>query len=237
MTEKTQDSNLIYVTARVSFPWIVEPQSKVNDKGVTVSSYNCDLIVAPNDPGFARFMQVYAALAAEKWKENANAAMQRIQMDRKTRCYGVGEEKVNTKTFAVHTGYAGNAYISARSSRQPQIIRADGTQVDPTNILEIRAVGSKIYGGCYVNAVIKPWLQQNDQGIGVRCDFVAIQFKADGDSFGAGAADTTGMFGAVTSAPAMVAAPAAPMPGMPFPAAPGGMPAQPFVMPGFLGPQ
>ena len=187
--------HLIYVTARVSFPWIVDPQSKVNEKGETIASYNCDLIFPPNDPGFNKFMQAYALLANEKWKENAQAAMQRTQQDRKTRCYGQGEEKASQKTFQVYPGYAGNLYITARSPRQPQIIDIDGKPVDPSNTMQLRAVASKIYGGCYCHAVIKPWVQQNTSGIGIRCDLVAIQFAADGEAFGAAQANVvpTGM--------------------------------------------
>ena len=231
-----QPQNLIYITARISFPWLVEPQSRVNEKGVTTQSYNADLIVAPNDPSFAKFMQEYAKMAGEKWKENAQAAMTRIQSDRKTRCYGAGEEKVDSKTFQVRPGYAGNLFITARSSRQPQIIKPDGTPVDPTNTLELRAFGAKIYGGCWVNAVIKPWIQQNDTGIGCRCDLVAVQFARDDEAFGAGAVDTTGMFGQVqgVAAPAM---PGMPGPGLPFAAAPA-MPQVPFPtapgMPSFM---
>jgi hypothetical protein len=236
MTQAAQQpqQNLIYVTARLSFPNIVDPQTKVNDKGETQTSYNCDLIFPQNDPGFAKFMQTYAAMAQDKWKENAQAAMQRIQSDRKTRCYGDGSEKASQKTFQIHPGYAGNVFISARSSRQPQIIDIDGKPVDPTNTMQLRAVASKLYGGCYVNAVIKPWLQQNTAGIGVRCDLVAIQFNRDGEAFGAGAADVTGFFGAVQGA-----APAAPafmqpqMPAAPFPGA--AAPQPPLGMPSFLG--
>ena len=202
-----QTQNLIYVTARVSFPNIIDPQSKLNDKGEAQVSYNADLIFPKDDAGFAKFMQAYALLAQDKWKENAQAAMQRIQSDRKTRCYGDGSEKVSAKTFQIHPGYAGNLFISARSPRQPQIIDIDGKPVDPTNTMHLRAVAAKIYGGCYVNAVIKPWLQQNTAGIGCRCDLIAIQFKADGEAFGAGAADVTGMFGAVQGAPAAPAMP------------------------------
>ena len=227
--------NLIYLTGRVSFPNIVDPQVKTNDKGEAISSYNCDIIMAPNDPGFQKFMQLYATMAQEKWKENAQAAMQRIQMDRKTRCYGSGEEKVSAKTFQIHAGYAGNVFISARNQRQPQIIDVDGKQVDPANTMHLRAVAARIEGGVIVNVVCKPWLQQNAQGIGVRCDLVAIQFaKDDGTRFGAGAPDVTGLFGAVEGAQAAAApafAPAAMMPAAPFP---GMAPAAPLGVPNFL---
>lgn len=216
--------NLVYLTGRISFPWIVEPQVKKNDKGVDVASYNCDVIMTPNDPAFAKFIALVQQMAVEKWKENAGVALQKINSDRKTRCYGQGEEKTSTKTFQVHAGYAGHVYIGARSDRQPQIIGSDGRQIDPTNTLQVRAVASKIYGGCFANVVVKPWLQQNDKGIGIRCDLVAIQFAKDGEPLGAGAADTTGMFGAVAAGPA-VGTPAVAMPGF-MGAAPGapGMP-------------
>lgn len=221
MTQQAQNNNLIFLTGRCSFPNLVDPQVKTNDKGEQIASYNCDIILPPNDPGFQKFMQVYAALANEKWKENAQAAMQRIQMDRKTRCYGSGEEKVSSKTFQIHPGYAGMVFISARNGKQPQIINADGTQVDPTNTMQLRAVASKIYGGCWANIVVKPWLQQNAQGIGVRCDLVAVQFARDDAPFGSPPVDTTGMFGAVASAPQQFAPqiPPVAMPQMPFPAA------------------
>lgn len=220
------NQHLVFISnARCSFPWIVDPQVKKNDKGVDVATYNCDLLLPSNDPAWLKFMQECMTVVTEKWKENAQAAMQRIQSDRKTRCYFNGEERVNSKTFAVLDGYAGMVGITARSHRQPQIIRADGTQVDPTNTMELRAVASKIYGGCYVNAVVKPWAQQNDTGIGMRCDLIAIQFAKDGEAFGAGPVDTTGMFGAVADAAPAAANPFAP-PASAMPAAPfgGGLP-------------
>ena len=155
-TATPAQSNLVYVTGRISFPWIADPQQNKNDKGETTLSYNTDVILAPNDPNFQKFMQACMAVAQDKWKENAAAAMQRINSDRKTRCYGQGEEKTSQKTFQVHPGYAGNVYISSRSTRQPQIIDVDGTQIDPTNTMKLRAVASRLYGGCYANLVLKP---------------------------------------------------------------------------------
>jgi len=217
MTQAAQ--NLVYVTGRVSFPNLVDPQVKTNEKGETQASYNCDIIFPQGDPGFTKFMQLATQIANEKWKENAAAALQRIQGDRKTRCFGNGDEKVSNKTFQVHAGYAGNVFISGRNAKQPQIIDVDGKPVDPTNTMRLRAVASKIYPGCYINAVLKPWLQQNAQGIGIRCDLVAVQFARDGEPLGAGQVDVTGLFGAVqapaSDAPAAPTMPAAPFPGVP----------------------
>ncbi len=217
-------SNPIYISgARASFPWIASPQEQINDKGEKTYSYSCDLIIAPDDTGYRDFMAAYSALAADKWKENAQNAMNQIHTDKRTRCYGNGSEKVSQKTFTVHPGYAGNVYLTSRNSRQPQIFGADGKVIDPNNTMQLRAEAAKIYGGCYVNAVVKPWIQQNTKGIGIRCELMGIQFVKDGDPFGAGAAaDLTSMFGAVAGAPVAAA------PGVQMPAAP-------FQMPSFLG--
>jgi hypothetical protein len=87
----------------------------------------------------------------------------------------------------------------------------------------------KMYGGCRVNAAVKPWLQDNKHGRGIRCDLIAVQFAGDDVAFGEGSVDASNLFGAVATAPAGMfgAAPQGTpaMPAAPFPA---GLP--PFMM-------
>ena len=212
-------SDIIYFSnVRLSVPHIAEPQKQVNEvTGATRISYNCEFIMPQDHAGFIQFMQRYGAMALDKWKEHANTVMSMINGDRKTRCYGRGEEKVNKKTFTPYDGYAGNVFITAGRDTPPQVIQADGQPVDPANTMAYQALTRAMYGGCRVNAAVKPWLQDNKHGRGVRCDLVAIQFAGDDKAFGEGAADASSMFGAV-------AAPAAP-------AAPAAMPLPPFMMP------
>lgn len=215
-------SEIIFLSdVRLSFPHIVEPQVSKNEKtGVTRTAYNADFIMPKDHPGLAQFMQRYAAIAQERWKENANTVMQMIHNDRKSRCYGAGEEKINSKTFQVYSGYAGMMYISASSERRPQIIDADGKPVDPNNTMAYRELTSKMYAGCRVNAAVKPWPQmanrEKNYGNGVRSDFVAIQFLRDDEPFGEGAPDVAPLFGAVGSTSGNAAAPVPPMGLPPF---------------------
>lgn len=213
----SQTNEIIFLSdVRLSFPHLVEPQTNKNQQtGKERIAYNGDFIMPKDHPGLAQFMQRYAAMAQEKWKENAQAAMQRIHADRKTRCYGSGEEKVNAKTFQVYSGYVGMHYLSASSANRPQIIQADGKPIDGANTMLYREMTSKMYAGCRVNAAIKPWLQQNDHGIGVRADLIAVQFFRDDEPFGEGAPDVTPLFGAVAS-PGNTAAPT-PATGLPLP--------------------
>ncbi len=216
-------SDIIYLSnVRLSFPNLAEPQrtpSQTNPNEIRIS-YNCDLLMAPDHPGFTQFMQQYGALAQDKWKEHAGTAMQMAASDRKLRCYGSGNEKANSKTFKVYDGYEGNVYITAGSKNPPQLIQADGKPIDPGNTMAYQALARKLYGGCRVNAAVKPWLQiansQKKTGNGVRCDLIAVQFAGDDQPFGAGAADVSGLFGQVTQQAA--------------PQAPVAMPVPPFMM-------
>ena len=209
-------SDIVFLSnVRLSFPHIAEPQKQVNDvTGATRISYNCEFLMPQDHAGFQQFMQRYAVLALDKWKEHANTIMGMIQNDRKTRCFGRGDEKVNRKNLQPYDGYAGNMFITAGRDTAPQMIQADGTPVDPANTMAYQALARKMYGGCRVNAAVKPWTQDNKHGRGIRCDLIAIQFAGDDKPFGEGSVDASGMFGAVAGAPAAPAA--APNPfGMP----------------------
>ena len=88
-------SDIIFLSnVRLSFPHLAEPQKQVNEAtGATRISYNCEFIMPHDHPGFQQFMKRYGEIALDKWKEHAQAVMNMIQNDRKTRCYGKGEEK------------------------------------------------------------------------------------------------------------------------------------------------
>ena len=211
-------SDVIFLSGvRLSFPHLAEPQRQINElTGKERISYNCEFIMPEGHEGVRQFMDKYAAMALEKWKEHANTVMQMIKGDRKTRCFGRGEEKVNKKTFQPYDGYAGNVFITAGRDSQPQVIQADGQAIDPTNSMAYQQLARKMYGGCRVNAAVKPWLQDNKHGRGIRCDLIAVQFAADDKPFGEGAVDASNLFGAVAGAPAGMFSPTAAMPAAPF---------------------
>jgi hypothetical protein len=213
-------SDIVYISnARLSFPHLVEPQRMMTEGGKERISYNCELILQPNDPGFAAFMAKVQELALQKWKEVTPQVLQIINADRKLRCYGNGNEKVNKKTFTPYDGYANMVYITAGRDQPPQVIQADGKPLDPSNTGAYQQITRGMYGGSFCHAAVKPWMQENKYGRGIRCDLVAIQFARDGEPFGEGAVDASGMFGAVTqplAANGTVAAPSMP----------------PFLMPG-----
>jgi hypothetical protein len=126
-------SEIIYLSnVRLSFPHLAEPQRQVNEAtGKERISYNCEFIMPQDHDGFIQFMQRYGAMALEKWKEHAQTVMGMIQNDRKLRCFGRGEEKINKKTFQPYDGYAGHVFITSGRDSPPQMIQADGSTCRP----------------------------------------------------------------------------------------------------------
>lgn len=216
-------SEILFLSnVRLSFPHLAEPQERVNEKtGAKSVSYNCEFIMPQDHPGFQQFMARYGELALDKAKEHSQAVMNMIQQDRKARCFGRGEEKVNKKTFQPYDGYPGMVYITAGRDQRPQMIQADGSPVDVNNTMAYQQLARAMYGGCRVNAAIKPWWQnpnpQKQYGHGIRCDLIAVQFAGDDTPFGEGAVDVSGLFGAVAGAPAGFGAAPAPAAAMPMP--------------------
>ena len=77
-----------------------------------------------------------------------------------------------------YDGYEGNWSLKAASIKRPTIINRDKSP-----IVEDDEV---IYAGCYVNAVIDFWIQNNKFGKRVNANLYGVQFVGDGDPLGMG---------------------------------------------------
>lgn len=215
--------SIILTNVIASFPRIVEP---VVNKSFPASppKFSMNLILPKDHPALAEFMAEVQKMAVDKWKEHAGTVLQMANGNKKLRCYGAGEEVMNSTTFEVYKGYPGMAYISASSDKDhpPQIIKRDPNGVARVADMDRQELARKIYGGCRVNVAISPWLQDNAGGRAVRCNLIAIEFAGDGEPLGDGANTDGAALFANVPAPAVAPAAATPTPaGMP---AFGGMP-------------
>ena len=76
-----------------------------------------------------------------------------------------------------YDGYAGHMVIACHAKARPTVI--------DRNRNPITADDNKVYGGCYVNAIISIWAQKGEN-TGIRASFSGIQFVKDGEPFGGG---------------------------------------------------
>ena len=75
-----------------------------------------------------------------------------------------------------YDGYAGCMSIKAANNKRPMVIDRDKSPLTEDD--------NKIYAGCYVNAVIELWFQNNGFGKRVNANLLGVQFLKDGEPFG-----------------------------------------------------
>lgn len=74
-----------------------------------------------------------------------------------------------------HEGHADHWYVNASEKERPTII-----DVDRSPLVE---EDGRPYGGCFVNAIVSFWAQDNKHGTKVNCNLKAVQFWKHGESF------------------------------------------------------
>jgi hypothetical protein len=96
-------------------------------------------------------------------------------------CLRDGSEKADTD------GYGDDVlFIGTRSEKRPQVINRDMSPLVEED--------GKPYAGCYVNAVIQLWGQDNQYGKRINAKLRAVQFAKDGKTFGEGEIDVNKAF-------------------------------------------
>lgn len=157
---------------RLSFPALFEPKSVMGSE----AKYSANFLM-------------------EKGSENAKLCAQAVQeiLRLKNKGKAIPDDKIafgeaNRKDY---DGYDDdNMYVAAKSTKRVQVVDKDLTPLTEDS--------GRPYAGCYVNATVRFWWQDNKWGKRVNCALRAVQFWADGDSFGEKAADVESEFADVT---------------------------------------
>ena len=70
---------------------------------------------------------------------------------------------------------ANSFVISASESKAPDVINRDKSRINEDDDI--------VYAGCYVNVLIRPWVQNNKFGKRINANLLAVQFVKDGERF------------------------------------------------------
>ena len=84
-------------------------------------------------------------------------------------CLRTGEDKGRDE-------YNGYDVLTASNKDKPAVISNDGRSIVTDS------QQSSIYSGCYVNAKVRLWAQNNKFGKRINCELIAIQFAGEGES-------------------------------------------------------
>lgn len=166
--------NVTLNNVRLSFPALWEPRKgpDANSKPAYQAAFILDK--KSNAADIASVKAAIATVVKEAFKGKQPPKIALREGTEKPDTDGYGEEVM---------------FINARSDRRPQVV---GRRMEPIN-----AEDNKVYAGCYVNATIRLWPQDNQYGKRINAQLRAIQFVKDGEEFGDGAVDVNKEFKAL----------------------------------------
>lgn len=164
---------------RLTFPQIFEAK-RVNEQ--SEPRYSAAFLFSRKHPSVAEIQKAILDSAKEKWKDKAADTLKYLQAaDRLAVHDGDGKSD--------YDGYAGNLFINASNKLRPLVI--DGNRAPLT------ASDGKPYSGCYVNAIVDFWAQDNQFGKRVNASLLGIQFLRDGERLAGGSAAAADDFEAI----------------------------------------
>ena len=159
------------LNVRIAFANIFEPK-QVGDEGE--ARFSAAFVIEPGSENAKKLKAAVEAVGKEKWKDKATAILGELRKKERV-CY---KEEPLAKDGVVYDGFEGMHAVNASNKVRPTVIDRDKSVL-------VQADG-RPYAGCYVNAIIDVWAQDNKYGKRVNASLAGVQFYADGDAFGGG---------------------------------------------------
>jgi hypothetical protein len=141
-------------------------------------NFGCSLIIVANHPQLKEIESKMIAVAKAKWKEEAAAIYKNLKAQDRLALHD-GDLK------AKFDGFAGNFFLNGNAKETEQPTYFGGAL--GTTQLNVADAQRLFYAGCYVNASIELWAQDNPKGgKRINTQLRGIQFARKGDAFSAG---------------------------------------------------
>ena len=115
---------------------------------------------------------------ADKIKELKSEISKRIKEDLKGAKLSAERICLKDGDDFDYTGYAGCMSFKASSTKRPLVIDRDKSPLTEDD--------NRIYAGCYVNAMVELWVQNNGYGKRINANLLGVQFFKDGEPFADG---------------------------------------------------
>lgn len=132
-------------------------------------NFSCTLIIDKKDSQIQAVRKVIAEVAKEQWKDKSIAILKQLNA-KESLCLRDGDLKTD------YAGFEDTMYISCNAKTRPTIVDKDRSPLVEED--------GKPYAGCYVNAKLDIWAQDNNYGKRVNASLRGIQFAGDGEAFG-----------------------------------------------------
>ena len=174
--EKKVGNVEIYIEgARLSYPFLFKPRVQENDDGKTTKKFQAKFILdKKKSKAFIEEIEdAIDELIEKKWgKRPAKLGDDRL-------CLRDGDDEDGAE-------FHGAMVLSASNTKRPE--------VRDRNKAPLVEEDGKPYAGCYVNAIVRLWAQDNKYGKRINASLEAVQFLKDGEAFGAPPVDVDSKF-------------------------------------------
>lgn len=135
--------------------------------------FSADFIFLKGHPAEKDISAAITKVAQEKWGAKAPQVLAALKEDKKL-CLHPGTHKADYDGF----NEDGALYVSTGSPTQPTLLRRNKEQCTPDD--------GQLYSGCYVDASLEIWAQDNGYGKRVNAQLSGVRFRRDGDAFSGG---------------------------------------------------
>lgn len=169
MTQGTQLGRITLKDVRMSFPNLFEAKAPPQPGGK--AKFSAAFVFPRTHAQMGELQKLVLDVATAKWGAKTDEVLKALKASDKL-CVHDGDAKADTD------GYAGNLFINASNDLRPTVV--DG------NRAPITAADGKVYAGCYVNAIIQVWAQDNQFGKRVNASLLGVQFLKDGERLAGG---------------------------------------------------
>jgi hypothetical protein len=152
---------------RLAFPDLFKPTAYLES---TELKYRATFLMPKEGPQAKLLLDTIKEVAVEEWKTKADSVLSSIANVNNKYCVRDGD----TKPWE---GAAGCLVLIATNELRPTVWDRKGQPLTKED--------GKPYSGCYVNANVQIWAQDNKFGKAIRASLRGVQFYRDGDAFGA----------------------------------------------------
>lgn len=167
---------------RLTFPQLFDAK-QVNGQGDP--KFSAAFLFARDHACVAELTKAVTEAANGKWGAKAGDVLKQLKAGDRLPVHD-GDSKSD------YEGYAGNLFLNASNKVRPLVL--DGGR-NP-----LSASDGKPYSGCYVNAIVEIWAQDNQFGKRVNASLLGVQFLRDGERLAGGAVAAADDFEAIPEA-------------------------------------
>lgn len=147
--------------------------------------YGAAFLMPPGHPALKAIADKCVAVAKAEWGEKADEVLKQLKAGDKLPVHN-GDAKASS------AGYGGNFYINAGNQIKPLVL--------DTNKAPLTLADGKPYSGCYVDAIVEIWAQDNQHGKRINASLLGVQFRRHGERLAGGGVASADDFEALPDA-------------------------------------